>query len=113
LDFDNPLQIDAPPGGPVRRHVLSVVLLALQLPRLALAPLPVTEADAVAISDDIQGIDPSTGLRRHLPWGTIADPIYASGDPANADFTRVVHGATMRWTSPPSTPRAAPTARAA
>lgn len=94
----------------MRRHVLSVVLLALQLPllaactrdafspeppaaalpRLALAPLPVTEADAVAISDDIQGIDPSTGLRRHLPWGTIADPIYASGDPANADFTRVV-----------------------
>ncbi|MFL5581250.1 MAG: hypothetical protein ACJ8AO_12820 [Gemmatimonadaceae bacterium] len=54
----------------MRRHVLSVVLLALQLPllaactrdafspeppaappRLALAPLPVTEADAVAISD--------------------------------------------------------------
>ena len=95
----------------MRRHAAPLVLPALLLtvlagcernpfspdpaparpPSLALAPLPVTEADAVAISDNIQGIEPSTGLRRHVPWGTIADPMYASGDPASADYTRVVN----------------------
>lgn len=49
------------------------------------------ERAAVAISDDIQRVDPRTGLRRHLPHGTIADPVHASGDPTDvAGFTRIV-----------------------
>jgi hypothetical protein len=52
---------------------------------------PLAERAAVAISDDIHYVDRGTGLPRHLPYGTIADPIFASGDPGDvASFTRVV-----------------------
>ncbi len=50
-----------------------------------------TEADAVAISDAIRQVDAATGRPRHLPYGTIADPVYASGVPADAGYTRVVN----------------------
>lgn len=46
---------------------------------LALAP---TESEAVAISANIQ--------RLHLPHGTIVDPVFASGDPADPGYTQVV-----------------------
>ena len=52
---------------------------------------PVTERAAVAISDDMQRVDPGTGLRRHLPYGTVVDPVYATGDPTDVpNYTRVV-----------------------
>jgi hypothetical protein len=54
-------------------------------------PPALAERAAVAISEDIQRVDPGTGLRRHLPYGTVADPIHASGDPTDmGDFTRIV-----------------------
>lgn len=52
---------------------------------------PLAERAAVAISDDIHYVDPGTGLRRHLPYGTVADSSFATGDPTDvANFTRVV-----------------------
>ena len=41
-----------------------------------------TEPDALAISANIQ--------RLHVPYGTMIDPVFASGDPASPDFTRLV-----------------------
>lgn len=49
------------------------------LPALAIAP---TESEALAISANIQ--------RLHLPHGTIVDPIFASGDPADPGYSEIV-----------------------
>jgi hypothetical protein len=40
-----------------------------------------TEQDALAISSNIQQV--------HMPYGTVIDPVFASGDPASPDFTRL------------------------
>ena len=52
---------------------------ALTYPTHAAKAVAATESDALAISADIQAI--------HLPYGTIIDPEYRSGDPASPDFT--------------------------
>src|SRR5688572_24306819 len=61
---DEPLRPPARPG---------------RAPRLA--PIA-TEPDAIASSANIQ--------RLHVPYGTMIDPVFASGDPASPDFTRLV-----------------------
>jgi hypothetical protein len=50
-------------------------------PALAAQLVP-SETSAVAISNEIQQL--------HLPYSTIADPVFASGDPSSADFNTVV-----------------------
>lgn len=45
-------------------------------------PVDASELDALAISANIQ--------RLHMPYGTILDPVYASSDPASADYWRVL-----------------------
>ena len=60
-------------------------------PQLSVTPLAVTDAEAEAISKNIQELDAGTGLPRHLPYGTIADPIYASGNPTDAGYAQVVN----------------------
>jgi hypothetical protein len=60
-------------------------------PRVSLMGQPITDGDAIAISDNIAQPDPGTGLGRHVPYGIIADPEYASGAvESGADFTRIV-----------------------
>ena len=41
-----------------------------------------TEAEALAIHDNIQAL--------HLPYGTIVDPVFGSGDPASPDYSTIV-----------------------
>jgi hypothetical protein len=54
-------------------------------------PPPLAERAAVDALHVVRDRDRGTGLRRHLPYGTVADPIFASGDPTDTpDFTRIV-----------------------
>src|SRR5438477_2870680 len=65
----------APPVAPLTRPPATrqVVTAATTAP---------TQADADAISANIRAL--------HLPYGTMADPGFASSDPTSADYTRVV-----------------------
>lgn len=68
----------------IGRRVLRCIA-ALTLAGAALTdapPLHAAEADALAISRNIQQL--------HLPYGTIFDPVFASSDPGSPVFTSVV-----------------------
>ena len=65
----------APPVAPLTRPAATRQVVATA----ATAP---TQADADAISANIRAL--------HLPYGTMADPGFASSDPTSADYTRVV-----------------------
>ena len=65
----------APPVAPLTRPPTTRQVVA------AAAAAP-TQADADAISANIRAL--------HLPYGTMADPGFASSDPTSADYTRVV-----------------------
>jgi hypothetical protein len=61
------------------------VLIALSLLGCVLAgdrAVQASELDALAISANIQSL--------HLPYGTILDPVFASGDPASPEHTQIV-----------------------
>lgn len=59
--------------------------------RVAVVAVPApSEAEALAISARIQETDPTTGLKRHMPWGTIAAPLYASGNPDADGYLRTI-----------------------
>src|SRR5438105_14909569 len=65
----------APPVAPLPRPAATRQVVA------AAATAP-TQGDADAISANIRAL--------HLPYGTMADPGFASSDPTSADYTRVV-----------------------
>src|SRR5262245_16582312 len=41
-----------------------------------------SELDAIRISENIQ--------QRHMPYGTIMDPVFASADPASSEYSRII-----------------------
>jgi hypothetical protein len=66
-----------------RRVFRDIAALTLTCAALSDAPaLHAAEADALAISRNIQ--------QRHLPYGTVFDPVFASSDPGSPAFTEVV-----------------------
>src|SRR5206468_1126158 len=51
--------------------------------RIAAAPVAPTQADADVISANIRAL--------HMPYGTLADPGFASSDPTSPDYTTVAN----------------------
>jgi hypothetical protein len=58
-----------------------ILLIALSLVA-GMRTAHASELDALGISTNIQQV--------HMPYGTILDPVFASGDPASPDYTKIV-----------------------
>ena len=65
----------------LQRNIQQAVSIAIFL-LLGATASRASDLDAVSISANIQ--------RFHMPYGTVLDPVFASSDPASADFARIV-----------------------
>jgi len=73
--------------------VKRIIISALSAIVVAL-PIQASEQDAVSISENIQAL--------HTPYDTLLDPVFASSDPASAEYTHLVNytraGDSAIWT---------------